>query len=274
MSELARTVGISRQALYLHFPDRAALLLALVTHVDEREDLQAWVDKIQAAPGAAAQIHVWAQMQSRRNPKIAPLARALDQARHTDQAAAQAWRDRVGNRMRGAAGIITRLRSEGCLHPSWTPEEAATLLSELTSFHVWDNLVNDSGLDPDRYAAIITTTALAAFASPISDQHLTGAPRHNRHHDTQELAARQPITWAGQAEPHRGPVPPDSATSGRTPQHQRLIQPHATHPCSRRPAPAATCDPVARREWPRSYGLRYLVNTRLPRVPPGSVTPV
>ena len=32
MSALARAVGISRQALYLHFPDRAQLLLALVAH--------------------------------------------------------------------------------------------------------------------------------------------------------------------------------------------------------------------------------------------------
>lgn len=36
MSEVARATGISRQALYLHFPDRSALLLALVEHVDAR----------------------------------------------------------------------------------------------------------------------------------------------------------------------------------------------------------------------------------------------
>ncbi len=31
LSELARAVGISRQALYLHFPDRAAALAALAS---------------------------------------------------------------------------------------------------------------------------------------------------------------------------------------------------------------------------------------------------
>lgn len=169
MSELARAVGISRQALYLHFPDRVSLLLALVTHIDEHEDLQAGVDAVQAAPDAAGQIHAWAQMQARRNPRIAPLARTLDQARHTDRPAAAAWRDRTGNRMRGAAAIITRLRQEGRLHPSWTTAEAATLLWELTSFRVWDDLVNESGLAPDRYVAIVTATALAALASPLSE---------------------------------------------------------------------------------------------------------
>jgi hypothetical protein len=101
-------------------------------------------------------------MQAWRNPKIAPLARALDQARHADQAASAAWRDRTGNRMRGAAAIITRLREEGRLHPSWTAGEAAALLWELTSFRIWDDLVNESGLAPDRYAEIVTTVALAS----------------------------------------------------------------------------------------------------------------
>jgi len=170
MSELARAVGISRQALYLHFPDRAALLVALVAYVDEREGLQAGIAAVETAPDAAGQIRAWAQMQSWRNPKIAPFARALDQVRHTDQAASAAWRDRAGNRMRGAVAIAARLREEGRLHPSWDTTEAATLLWELTSFRVWDDLVNESGLRPDRYVQIVTAAALAALASPIRDQ--------------------------------------------------------------------------------------------------------
>src|SRR5215471_1912697 len=107
MSELARAVGISRQALYLHFPDRASLLLALVSYVDEREDLQAGIAAVETTPDAAGQIRAWAQMQSWRNPKIAPFARALDQVRHSDQAVSAAWRDRTDNRMRGAVVIAT-----------------------------------------------------------------------------------------------------------------------------------------------------------------------
>jgi AcrR family transcriptional regulator len=181
MSELARAVGISRQALYLHFPDRASLLLALVAHVDEHEDLQAGVAAVQAAPDAAGQIRAWTQMQASRNPRIAPLARALDQARHTDPAASEAWRDRTGNRMRGAAAIITRLHEEGQLHPSWKTDEAAALLWELTSFHVWDDLVNESRLAPDRYVEVVTTTALATLASPIGERARAGPARRHSH---------------------------------------------------------------------------------------------
>ena len=166
MSALARAVGISRQALYLHFPDRATLLLTLVANLDEKEQLQAGIDAVRQAPDAAAAIGAWARMQAWHNPKIAALARALDDSRHTDPAASAAWADRTGNRMRGAISIIERLRAEGQLDPTWTTTEAAALLWELTSFHVWDDLVNDAQIPPDRYIQIITTAALGALGTP------------------------------------------------------------------------------------------------------------
>ena len=51
---LTLAVGISRQALYLHFPDRAQLLLALVAHTDEKEQPPAGIAAVtQAANGPA-----------------------------------------------------------------------------------------------------------------------------------------------------------------------------------------------------------------------------
>ena len=54
------------------------------------------------AADAAAAIRAWARMQAWRNPSFAAAARALDDTRHTDPAAAAAWADRTGNRMAGA----------------------------------------------------------------------------------------------------------------------------------------------------------------------------
>src|SRR5580704_6713152 len=88
MSALARMVGISRQALYLHFPDRAQLLLALVADIDEKEQLQAGSAAVREAADAAGAIRAWARMQACRNPKIAAAARALNATRHADPAAA------------------------------------------------------------------------------------------------------------------------------------------------------------------------------------------
>jgi AcrR family transcriptional regulator len=170
MSAVARAAGISRQALYLHFPDRARLLLALVVHVDDREQLQAGLDTVAQAADAAAAIRAWARVQTWHNPKIAALARALEGARHTDPAAAAAWQDRMGGRMRGALSIIERLRDEGRLDPAWAAADAAALLWELTSFHVWDDLVTDAQIPSDRYAEIITAAALSALAAPPTRQ--------------------------------------------------------------------------------------------------------
>jgi AcrR family transcriptional regulator len=168
MSALARTVGISRQALYLHFPDRAQLLLALVADIDEKEQLQAGSAAVREAADAAGAIRAWARMQACRNPKIAAAARALNDTRHADPAAAAAWADRTGNRMRGAISIVERLRAEGRLDPTWPATEAAALLWELTSFRVWDDLVNDARIAPDRYVEIITAAALGTLGAPVT----------------------------------------------------------------------------------------------------------
>ncbi|MGB6453140.1 MAG: TetR/AcrR family transcriptional regulator [Streptosporangiaceae bacterium] len=167
MSALARAVGISRQALYLHFADRTKLLLALVAHVSEQEQLQVGVDAItQAADGAAA-IRTWAHLQAQRRPKLAAAGRALADTRHADPSASAAWADRADYRMQIATSITERLRKEGRLDPSWPTAEAAALLWELNSFHVWDDLVNDARIAPDRYVEIITAAALSALGASM-----------------------------------------------------------------------------------------------------------
>jgi AcrR family transcriptional regulator len=167
MSDVARATGISRQALYLHFPDRFALLMAVVEHVDDREDLEAGIAVVEAAADGPAQVRAWVDMQARRNPSIASLARALDQSRHGDDPTTAAWRDRTANRMRGATAIVQRLRRERRVHRNWTNAEAATVVWELVSFRVWDDLVNEAGLPPERYAEIVTAAVLATLAAPI-----------------------------------------------------------------------------------------------------------
>jgi hypothetical protein len=42
------------------------------------------------------------------------------------------------------------------------------LLAELTSFHVWDDLVTDARIPPGRYVEIITATALSALGAPLT----------------------------------------------------------------------------------------------------------
>ena len=50
MAEVAAQAGVSRQAVYLHFADRTALLMALIRHVDEARGLAAKLRAIARAP--------------------------------------------------------------------------------------------------------------------------------------------------------------------------------------------------------------------------------
>ena len=153
--------GRAAERLHMAAPTLSELIRRL-----ERELGTPLFTRTQAADAAGA-IRAWAHMQTWHNPKIAAAARALDDTRHADPAAAAAWADRTGDRMRGAVHIVERLRAEGRLDPTWTPTEAAALLWELTSFHVWDNLVNDAQIAPDRYIEIITAAALSTLGAPV-----------------------------------------------------------------------------------------------------------
>jgi hypothetical protein len=122
-------------------------------------------------------------MQAWRNPRIAATVRALDASRRGDPASEQAWRNRHDGRLRASRMIASTLRDEGNIDPSWPAEDAATLIWELTSFRVWDDLVGEAGLAPERYVALMHTTMLAALAAPVQAPAPAGQPatsiRHN-----------------------------------------------------------------------------------------------
>jgi hypothetical protein len=53
------------------------------------------------------------------------------------------------------------------MHGSWKTAEAAALVWELASFRVWDDLVNEAGMPPERYTEVVMTSVLAALAAPV-----------------------------------------------------------------------------------------------------------
>lgn len=165
MSAIARAAGVSRQAVYFHFPNRTELLLALVDHVDDQRDLAAWADKVQSAPDSVAKLRTLAEMQAERNPGFAALARALDGARHRSEAAATAWRSATDDRMRFCRELVATLDEEGHVAAGWDREEAAIVVWELTSFRVWDDLTGEAGLSAQRYVELVVGAVLATLAA-------------------------------------------------------------------------------------------------------------
>ena len=151
MAHIAKAARLSRQAVYLHFADRADLMVALVRHVDERRGIPQEIQKIAAAPSGVAAILAMVSLQARGNPVIWPAARAMDAVRRTDAAAERSWQDRLENRLTGCRGIVRRLATEGNLREGLDPEAAADLLWSLTSLRTWEDLVLERGWTAQQY---------------------------------------------------------------------------------------------------------------------------
>jgi len=171
MSAIARAAGLTRQAVYFHFPDRSSVFVALVAHVDDRRDLQVWTEKVESAPTGLEKLRLLFAMQAHRNPTFAPIARVVEAARHTDEAAAAAWRSASKERRDFCRKVLVpALEADGDLHHSWKVREASAYLAQMTSFRLWDDLVNLERLAPSRYEALMTATCASALGAPCEPE--------------------------------------------------------------------------------------------------------
>jgi AcrR family transcriptional regulator len=168
MAQIAKAVRLSRQAVYLHFADRAALMIALARHLDDRLGLPADIQHMMNAPTGVKMLEACVLMQARRNPLIWAVARAVDAVRRTDAAAERAWQDRLNDRLEGCRAMVARLRTEGSLRPGLDPSIAADLLWTMTSLRMWEDLVLERGWSPARYQRHVTNVLIGALTSARS----------------------------------------------------------------------------------------------------------
>ena len=160
MAQIAKAARVSRQAVYLHFADRAALMVALARHLDATLGLPAEIQRVVNARTAVEVVERQVSLQARINPAVWAVARALDAVRRTDAAAERAWQDRLDHRLAGCRGIVERLQAEGVLRPGLDPSTAADLLWTITSLRTWEDLVLGRGWSPQKYQAQVTRLLL------------------------------------------------------------------------------------------------------------------
>jgi AcrR family transcriptional regulator len=159
---VARAARVSRQAIYLHFADRAQLFTAVVRHGDEQRGIPAAVQRVMDAPSGVDAIRTIVALQASLNPDIWPIARALEAVRRVDAAAERSWQDRLEHRLNGCRAIVARLAQEGTLRPGMPQGVAADLLCTLASLRMWEDLVLERGWTAKQYEACISQLAVAA----------------------------------------------------------------------------------------------------------------
>jgi AcrR family transcriptional regulator len=163
MAQIAKAARVSRQAVYLHFADRAELMVALARHLDAEVGLPGEIQRIADTTSGAEQVEAMVSLQARTNPSLWAVARAVDAVRRTDPAADRAWQDRLGARLAGCRRIVARLESEGNLRAGLDASSAADLLWTITSLRTWEDLVLGRGWSPQKYRRHVTRLLLAAL---------------------------------------------------------------------------------------------------------------
>jgi AcrR family transcriptional regulator len=168
MAAVARAARVSRQALYLHFADRADLLLAAVSYADDRRGIPEAVARVREAPSGVAALREMAAMQARLNPGVWPLARALDSVRRHDTAAERSWQDRLAARLDGCRAIVEHLQRDGALRPGVDAAVASDLLWTLTSLRMWEDLVLLRGWTAAEYEERLTDLLCRVLVDGVS----------------------------------------------------------------------------------------------------------
>lgn len=155
MAEIAKASGLSRQAIYLHFEDRGALIQALGRYADDRRGLDIEVEHVLENASGVEAMSRFVELLTRTNPGIWVLARAADAVRRTDPAVEDTWQERVRIRLKICVAIIERIRTEGMLREGMDVETAVDLLWTLTSLRMWEDLVEVRGWTPAKYSDYI-----------------------------------------------------------------------------------------------------------------------
>lgn len=160
MSDIAKDAGISRQAVYLHFPTRTDLLIAATRYVDEVNDIDGKLAPSRNAKSGAERLDTFIEAWGNHIPAIYGVARAMLAMRDTDAEAGAAWDHRMQDMREGCEAAVKALKKDGALSPDHTPKQATDILWTMLSVRNWEQLTQDCGWSQKRY--IETTKQIAA----------------------------------------------------------------------------------------------------------------
>lgn len=163
MGDIAKAAGISRQAVYLHFPTRAELLIATTRHLDQVKDVDARLAASRSAATGAERLEAFIEAWGNYIPEIDGVARALRAMQDTDEAARLAWADRMAAVRDGCHAAVKALKKDGALSPEHSVKEATDILWSLLSVPVWEQLTRDCGWPQRRYVSRMKDLARKAL---------------------------------------------------------------------------------------------------------------
>jgi len=165
MSDIAKTAGISRQALYLHYPTRAELLIATARYLDEIKDIDQRLLPSRNAPSGSERLDAFIDACGNYIPEVYGVCKAFISMKDTDEAAAAAWHDRMEAVRQGCEAAIKALKKGGMLKQGLSVKHATDLLWTLLSVRNWEQLTIECGWPQARYIKAMKTTSFNSFVA-------------------------------------------------------------------------------------------------------------
>lgn len=163
MGDIAKAAGISRQAVYLHFPSRTDLLVAATRHLDEVLDIDRRLAPSRAARTGTERLALYIECWGNYIPAIYAVSKALLLTQTTDEAAATAWKDRMLAMRDGCRAAIEALHSDDMLAPGWTPKKATDILWTMLLVPNWENLIEECNWSTKEYVRWMKIVAEQTF---------------------------------------------------------------------------------------------------------------
>ena len=163
MSDVAKAVGISRQAVYLHFTSRTELIVATSNYVDEVKGLDRRLEQLKLANNGVELIEFCVDVWGNYIPEIYGIAKTMLMTRETDEAAAAAWKSNMNCLRDVCREIIESLDNEGLLSAEWTYQEAIDLFWSMISINNWEQLTLECGWSTEQYISRMKTLLKHTF---------------------------------------------------------------------------------------------------------------
>ena len=165
LADIAAATGVSRQLLYVHFENRAGLLVAMARRHDVRSGFAARAAEAGSLPPVAALerlLRLWFAYL----PEILPVARALEAAAVNGDEGGVAWRDRMGDLRELFAAAMARVEGDGRLAEGWTVPAASDWVWARAQPATFQHLVGDRAWPADDYTERVVRSVLSEVVGP------------------------------------------------------------------------------------------------------------